>query len=97
MRGLGVIVILTFSFLFLACNRQLSQHGNMGTGVGAGLAETDTVDTVNILHSSDPDGIPGNASTYGTGTGVSGQTPSGKGNGTGNTGRSGVGIKKDLE
>lgn len=95
MRGIGIILFVSFSFLFFACNKQLSQGGNVSSGAAAGASEP--VDTVQILESSDPDGIPGNSSTYGTGTGVSGQTPAGKGNGTGNTGRSGVGIKKDLE
>lgn len=94
MRGLGVIVILTFSFL-VACNRQISQHGSIVTGSATGLA--DPVDTLEVIYSSDPDGIPGNASTYGTGTGVSGQTPAGKGNGTGNTGKSGFGVKKEID
>lgn len=96
MKRIFSVLVLVFSFLFIGCNYQLSKRGNVATGESGGQTTTE-LDTLDRINSSDPDGITGNSSTYGTGTGVSGQTPAGIGKGTGNTGRSGVGIKKDVE
>lgn len=71
----------------------MGQRSNSWVGSGNGTSSA-AADTLGRVTNSDPDGITGNASTYGTGTGVSGQTPAGAGSGVGNTGTSGVGIKK---
>ena len=87
---IGIIILCT------SCNTAQtgSDHGS-GTGKGLRGSAYDVGNDNDT--NADPDGVAGNASTYGTGTGVGGQTPGGTGSGEGNTGRSGVGIKKGVK
>lgn len=88
-----IFLCLAAILYFSSCStQQVSQSGGNTSGGTIMISE----DSLDRIQSSDPDGIPGSGSTYGTGTGVSGQTPAGTGNGSGNTGRSGVGIKEEL-
>jgi hypothetical protein len=92
--------IIKFIFIFLlisySCTNTQSVNAS-GGGSSKGLRGTAYDSGQDDDTNEDPDGITGNASTYGTGTGVSGQTAGGAGAGTGNTGRSGVGVVKGVK
>jgi hypothetical protein len=91
------ISLLLALFLVLASCSNTRSINASGGGSNKGLSGTAYDDGQDDDTNADPDGVTGNASTYGTGTGVSGQTPSGAGSGTGNTGRSGVGVVQGVK
>jgi hypothetical protein len=92
------LISLSITLLLLTSSCSNTQSVNAsGGGSSKGLRGTAYDSGQDDDTNDDPDGIVGNASTYGTGTGVSGQTAAGAGAGTGNTGRSGVGVVKGVK